>query len=157
MHAHSPYPTMPRALSPQGQAYLGWLQDRGLYWYSAQPPAPLLLFLCEGISLEENQALLLQRMGLAVGLPPSRFQSLCMGAYEAKHLATLVQRIRPASILVLGTGPSFLSSAPEIGALPPWRVTWSLYELLTQPLLKKDTWAALLALKEIWSTPLTKE
>ncbi len=136
-------------ISSKGQAYLQWLQDRGFYWYTAKAPALRLLFLCEGSSLTEDQAQLLQRMGQAIGLSPKQFQSLCMETPRKKTLAETVHQLQPSAILVLGTCPAFLAT-PSQEAKVPRQATWSLQDLLEFPLRKKDTWAALLALKENW-------
>jgi hypothetical protein len=71
-----------RPFSPQGLAYLSWLQDRGFYWYAPPPVAVTLLFLCEGEQLTAEHQQLLLRMGQAIGLSPSQFQSLCMGKWH---------------------------------------------------------------------------
>ena len=144
--------TPSRSFSPQGMAYLSWLQDRGLYWYTAPSAAIKLVFLCDGKQLTAEHQQLLQRMGQAVGLSPSQFQSLCIGAESEDALITQIRNMQPICGLVLGKCPAFLSTLLASTDVH-MESTWSLQELLELPQRKKDTWTALQTLREHWSTP----
>ena len=139
-------------LSPQGLAYLYWLQDRGFHGY-ALPATPLkLLFLCEGdqLTLEHHQ--LLQRMGQAVGISPSQSQFLCIRHDADDTLRMQIRQLRPICTLILGKYPNFLSTLLTAEGIH-MELTWSLPDLLREPQRKKDTWIALQALQKHWFTP----